>query len=167
MLSHEELLPCILETKRRGLALAKLKVLERQEEICQLELGGGKQWIATKPVPINEFKCPKTEIGVYVIGHVDGRIADVGQGNILNRVVTKRQFLALKEHKLDKTKDYRIAEALKECDPNPDNWLVQYITCEGITAKDQAKEKETSIHNDLILEDNAPMFARHHMVGVG
>jgi hypothetical protein len=167
MLSHDELLPIILETKRRGLALAKLKVLERQEEICQLELGGGKQWIATKPVPINEFKCPVKQIGVYVIGHVDGRIADVGQGNVLNRVVTKRQFLAIKQRKLDKTKDYRMAEALKECDPDPDQWLVQFIAMGGLTAKDQSKEIETSIHNDLVDEDNAPMFASQHMAGVG
>ena len=98
---------------------------------------------------------------------MDGSIADIGQGRIMSRVSLKRQFLMQKQRKLDKTKDYRVAEQIVNYDPDPEQWWVQYIPFYGLTAKDEARAYEEVLHQKYIMEENAPMFASLHMTGVG
>jgi hypothetical protein len=156
------------ETTEELLAEAELKVFSYRQDLMLKKMGDiMKKHFPSEPEPFVNFTCPGKLRGVYIIGHKNGRIADIGQGIIMSRVALKRQFLMKKQRKLDKTKDYRVAERIAEYDSDPTQWWVQYIPFHGITAKDQARRFEQVIHQRYIMEDNAPMFASLHMAGVG
>ena len=160
--------PYLDESTDDLLAVAELKVVSLRQDAMLRKMGDiMKKHFPSEPQPFVDFTCPGKLRGVYIIGHNNGRIADIGQGIIMSRVALKRQFLMKKQRKLDKTKDYRVAERIAEYDSDPTQWWVQYIPFHGITAKDQAKAYEERLHQMYVMDDNAPMFASLHMAGVG
>ena len=167
-LPTDRVAPGSIENKEELLAEAELKGVSFRQDIMLAKMGDiMKKHFPSEPQPFVNFTCPGKLRGVYIIGHKNGRIADIGQGIIMSRVALKRQFLMKKQRKLDKTKDYRVAERIAEYDSDPTQWWVQYIPFHGITAKDEARAYEQRLHQRYIMEDNAPMFASLHMAGVG
>jgi len=160
--------PDVVSMKEEYIEELQLKLVEARQDVALAKMGDIlKKHNPSEPELFIDFSCPGKLIGVYIIGHMDGSIADIGQGRIMSRVSLKRQFLMQKQRKLDKTKDYRVAEQIVNYDPDPEQWWVQYIPFYGLTAKDEARAYEERIHERYIVEENAPMFASLHMTGVG
>lgn len=167
-LSWESTAPDVAMMQKELLEEMELKCIELRQDLVLSEMGDiQKKYYPSVPQLFIDFTCPGKTIGVYIIGHMDGKIADIGQGRVMSRIRLKRQFLVDNPPKMDSTKDYRVAEQIAKYDPDPEQWWAQYIPFYGLTAKDEARAYEEVLHQKYIMEENAPMFASLHMTGVG
>ena len=167
-LPFDRVAPDVVMMKQELIDKEELRLVSLRQDMVLAKMGDiMKKHYPSEPELLIDFTCPATFIGVYIIGHKDGSIADIGQGRIMNRVSLKRQFLVENPCKLDATKDYRVAKKIAEYDPDPTQWFVQYVQFYGITAKIEAREWEEVIHQRCIENGNEPMFASLHMCGVG
>jgi len=77
------------------------------------------------------FSGYKDLTGCYIMSYRDGWVANVGEGRLYDRVMACFRTIKTGPKKFPNSDGgYQAARHMREYDPNPDNWRVQYYISE-------------------------------------